>query len=393
MPKINFIDRFLDRFDRLDRLTIRNTFLKLEEERNLAQLVLSGIPDGVLFLDPNGRFILANRMARLILGIGADETVKNKLVDELVMDPDLRLLLKEYLGEHKQLLSEEVKILEPRERAVSLSMTPLHDNEGVWRGHIVVLSDLSAKRALERQRSRSEHIETLTSLASGIAHEIGNPLNSIGIHLDLIKREIKTLPKTQREGLSAYLEIVERETKRLNKMVRNFLQATRPTPPAFKENDINRVLMNSIRLFRPEFKEENIALSLKLNRHIPLFLIDAEKIHRAFVNVIRNAIQSMPKGGTITIETKQKEKLCLVSFKDEGYGIPASDIPRIFETYYTTKEEGSGLGLLITYNIVKEHGGRIDVTSSVGKGTEITIVLPIRREKLQLPYKKKREAI
>ncbi|MDD5084757.1 MAG: ATP-binding protein [Candidatus Omnitrophica bacterium] len=391
MPKTNFIDKFLDRFDRLDRLTIRNTFMKLEEEHNLAQLVLSNLPDGVVVFDTGCRFVFANRIARLILGIGADETVRNKSIDGLVQDPDLGLLLKEYLGEHKQLLSEEVKMLEPRERAVSLGIMPLHDNEGTWRGNVVVLSDLSAKRERERQRSRSEHIETLTSLASGIAHEIGNPLNSIGIHLDLIKREIKTFPKAQREALSAYLEVVERETKRLNKMVKNFLQATRPALPAFEESDINHILANSIRLLKPELKEKNIALGLKLNRRIPPFLIDAEKMHRAFVNVIRNAIQSMPKGGTVVIETKQKEKLCLVSFKDEGYGIPEGDIPRIFEAYYTTKEEGSGLGLLITYNIVKEHGGRIDVKSSVGKGTEITIVLPIRREKLQLPYKKKRE--
>jgi signal transduction histidine kinase len=153
----------------------------------------------------------------------------------------------------------------------------------------------------------------------------------------------------------------------------------------FKKENINDVLEEAVRVLEPEMKKGRIQLVMKLNRRIPEFLLDAEKMHQAFVNIVKNAIQSMVRGGILKIQTDLKGRVCEIRFKDQGVGIPKKVLPHVFEAYYTTKEEGSGLGLVVVHSAVNEHGGRIDIKSKVGEGTEFTLLLPLRNEKLPLP--------
>ena len=139
---------------------------------------------------------------------------------------------------------------------------------------------------------------------------------------------------------------------------------------------------------KPELKASKIRVDETLDKRLPLFLIDPERIHQVFLNIIKNAVHAMPKGGALKIQTEAKGKLCLIHFQDTGVGIPDESIAKIFDAYYTTKEEGSGLGLMIVYQIIREHGGRIEVSSKPNQGTTFTIVLPIRTEKLSLPEPK-----
>jgi len=135
----------------------------------------------------------------------------------------------------------------------------------------------------------------------------------------------------------------------------------------------------------PELKAAKIRLATQWDERVPEFLLDHLRIHQVFLNIIKNAIHAMPKGGSLRIGTELKGKLCLIHFHDTGVGISDQDLPKIFDAYYTTREGGSGLGLMIVYQIVREHGGRIEVSSKLGKGTRFTVILPIRKEKLRLP--------
>ena len=138
-------------------------------------------------------------------------------------------------------------------------------------------------------------------------------------------------------------------------------------------------------LLAPELKTAKVKMRLNLDRPIPAFLMDEERLQQVFVNLIKNAIAAMPRGGTLTCHSTFKDKLCFIQISDTGVGIPEEQLPQIFDAYYTTREEGSGLGLMIVQQIIQEHGGRIEVASRMGKGTTFTVILPMRKERLGLP--------
>jgi len=146
-----------------------------------------------------------------------------------------------------------------------------------------------------------------------------------------------------------------------------------------------RVLGQAIENGLKKLKESKIQVTQQLNAEIPLFLIDQDRMQQVFINLVKNSIQAMVRGGKLNIQTGLKDKLCFIQIQDTGVGIPESKLPKIFDAYFTTKEEGSGLGLMIAYQIISEHHGRIEATSKVNMGTTFRIVLPIRKEKLELP--------
>ena len=187
------------------------------------------------------------------------------------------------------------------------------------------------------------------------------------------------------------LRAMEEETQRLDQIVRNFLRATRRKPLQFEPLQINDLLQKTLFFLSPELKTARIRILEELDKRMPIFLLDPERIHQVCLNIIKNEIHAMPKGGTLRIQTKVHEKLCLIHFQDTGIGIPEDKIHKIFDAYYTTKEEGSGLGLMIVYQIIREHGGRIEVSSKLGEGTTFSAILPIRTEKLGLPEPEKKK--
>ena len=181
------------------------------------------------------------------------------------------------------------------------------------------------------------------------------------------------------------INVISSETRRLDEIIRDFLKATRRPPLRYKKDSVNDILDGVLKILRPEIIKVKVKIKASLEKRIPEFLMDRDRIHEAFVNLIKNAIEAMPKGGELRLSTRFREKVCYIAFQDEGAGVFPKDLPHIFEAYYTTKHEGSGLGLAQVDQVVREHGGRIDVKTEPGKGSIFTLILPIRREKLSLP--------
>ena len=186
------------------------------------------------------------------------------------------------------------------------------------------------------------------------------------------------------------LDVIQAETLRLDRIVRNFLKAARRPPLRFRSEDLNQVLEEAIHFTGPELEAQGITVRFKPDPALPQFLMDRERLRQAFINLLKNALEAMPEPGSISIHVSHRDHLALIRFKDEGDGIKDEDLPHIFEAYFTTKEEGSGLGLMVVLNAVQEHGGRIEVLSKAGKGSTFILLLPIRRPKLQLPQYKTR---
>ncbi len=242
-------------------------------------------------------------------------------------------------------------------------------------------------RRSQEQLIQSGKLAALGQLSAGIAHEIRNPLTSIKI---LVHSLINKLgPETRKEDIL----VIENEIERMNRIIKRFLDFARPAEPTFSSPDINRVLEDTLPLVSHELKEGKIHLCRHFFPALPEVLADREQLRQAFLNLILNAIQSMPNGGSLTIATRlsvvgnrlsaktenRTAKTVEISFTDTGCGIPAGEVNDIFDPFFTTREEGVGLGLSITHRIIDNHQGSIKVESREGKGTTFTIVIPVRR--------------
>ncbi|MGB3119881.1 MAG: ATP-binding protein, partial [Verrucomicrobiales bacterium] len=248
--------------------------------------------------------------------------------------------------------------------------------------HVLLLRDVTQSRRSEEERIESEKLNALTMLAAGVAHEIGNPLNSLNIHLQLIGRKLKKAPPKLAADLGEMVEICRGEVQRLDFIVTSFLSAVRPTSPQLRMVDINELLRDSVRFLAPEIADRGIKVVLRLHPTLPLLSVDEDQIKQVFYNILRNASQALGSGskGRVTITTDMDDATVSMRFTDTGPGISPENLGRITEPYFTTKATGSGLGLLIVHRIVREHGGEVEIKSREGDGTTVTIFLP-RMEK------------
>ncbi|MDA7538447.1 ATP-binding protein, partial [Akkermansiaceae bacterium] len=222
-------------------------------------------------------------------------------------------------------------------------------------------------------------------LAAGVAHEIGNPLNSLSLHLQLLERKVKKLPKGDQESLDDHLSTARNEIGRLDIILKQFLQAIRPSAPERKPDDLHEILDQSLQALRPELESRDISVNLDLADNMPSLEFDRTQIQQALYNLIRNAYQAVkPPEGEITIRSSANEYEVVLSIADNGSGMSPEIMGAIFEPFQTTKSTGTGLGLLIVRRIVREHGGELEVKSEEEVGTTVTLFFPRTDEQVRL---------
>jgi nitrogen fixation/metabolism regulation signal transduction histidine kinase len=237
---------------------------------------------------------------------------------------------------------------------------------------------LKEREDLEKRLYQAEHLSRVGQLASGIAHEIRNPLNYISLAIDHLKSEILPCCADRREELENLTDKIKDEIRRVNYMVLNFMNYGRPLKLRLSDVSYGDLISRVLPLLREKLAEQKINLSAKPDPDLPLMHVDAELMRNCLVNLITNAAQAMPDGGKITLGASfdKGKGAFLLTCSDEGEGINPEDISKISQPYFTTKEAGIGLGLAITERIIKEHGGEISVESVLGKGTTFTITIP-----------------
>jgi signal transduction histidine kinase len=199
-----------------------------------------------------------------------------------------------------------------------------------------------------------------------------------------MERELKNVPPASASRLREDIRVARDEITRLDRIVSQFLRAIRPTKPDLQRASINEIVTETLTLLERELKNRDILVELELAADLPRCLVDRAQLKQAFYNLIKNALQASRAGGILRIRTEASETHIVVSFVDTGYGISPEQIGRIFEPYYTTKPEGSGLGLMIVQRIVREHGGTIDVESDMTRGTTVRLKLLIHERRTRL---------
>lgn len=354
---------------------LKSDRLRKQSDKAELQQVVDYLEDGIIFFNQDRRILFFNRAAEAVVGTPLEQALGQPLEQVLEPSHPLRPLL-EAVCEQKVGLRDATMTLpregRPRELLVSVFFVPEPQKAT---GTMVLLRDLESIKRFQSVLSYSAELTALANLTSGVAHEVKNPLNTMMLHLQLLK-EKPDVPSDERQE---NLEALGRQIQRLDRVVQGFLKFMRPRELTLKSVDLNALLKDMATLLEAQWQRQGITFALKLDSALPVIMADEELLHQAFLNITMNACQAMPAGGTITISTVQDQpEVVRVSITDTGVGISPEDIEKIFKLYYTTKPEGSGIGLSLAYRIVQLHDGIIDVVSEVGRGTTAVVRLPVR---------------
>ena len=390
VKKNSSLDRVLGRLDTLDSVNLANLVQRLARERGVFEEIFNILQEGILVIRDDGAIEYANAAAQRLIGLGSDELAGQTLW-RLV--PGLRTSLGPAFDDRSSggaapVVAREFELTYPEKRVVRLYMVPFRATGGApGRRFAVILSDVTKEKQSTEQRIESERTSSILLLAAGVAHELGNPLNSLTIHLQLIERRLGKLKASKDiASLAESVKVCRDEVTRLDGIITNFLEAIRPRPPDLAETDLNEVLAEVLRFQHRELADRGIEVEAD-TPELPPVLADRNQIKQVFFNLTKNAMEAMRPGGKLKIRSCADDESVFLLFADSGSGIRQEDLTRLFEPYHTTKAGGHGLGLIIAQRIMRDHGGQIGLESKEGIGTIVTLQFPRKDRRVRMLHR------
>ena len=328
---------------KLDAEKLREQYELVSDEFARCEQLLQVLKEGIVRLDRNGRVVNFNPAARTLLGATPDDAL-----------PALELPL----GKASR---REVSVTYPDARLLEVQTAPFGDDT------VIYIRDITAEKRRNEEELRAGATEAVRALAAGVAHEIGNPLNAIALNIQMLERD-----PTDKESI----EICKQQIRRLDGIIRGFLDALRPQRPNLMPGSVADPLRNCLATLKQQLEERRINVTLDIPAALPSVALDANQMEQVFFNLLKNALEALRDGGSIAIALSSDDTTVSVRFRDNGVGMTGEQLAHLFEPYRTSKEHGTGLGLMITQRIVRDHGGTIATESAPGQGTTFTITLP-----------------
>ncbi|MBI2198500.1 MAG: PAS domain-containing protein [Candidatus Rokubacteria bacterium] len=348
-----------------------------ERVKSLMRNILESIPTGVLTLDARGAVTSLNGPGERLLGLRASAIRGRPVGEALQSAPDLTAWVLGALSGDRLLQERDFALAAEGSRRVTVraSASDLRDESGQTDGLVVLLRDITEVSRLEAQLRRSDTLAALGTLAAGVAHEVKNPLHALGLNLHLLQAELAPGPPSG-NAVGGYLDVLRSELQRLDRIVENFLRFSKPSVPEIKPVDIAALVERVLGLVAFEAAGHGIAIETRLDPDLTTIPGDEGQLSQVFLNVMINALQAMPTGGSLGVATRRDGDWAEVTVRDTGPGIAEDVLPHVFDPYFTTRPTGVGLGLPIAHRIVQGHDGSIDVESHLGSGTTMIIRLP-----------------
>jgi len=377
--KNTFLDKLLNRIDRVGQEDLQSYLQRLNHEKGFFETIFNTLQEGIVVVDSQGRIRYLNHAVHALLGIDPARAM-GTLMAQYLKELDWPKLLAE-----GRVVNRDLEVFYPQRRYLNFYLVPLEDKETSLLGYALIFHDLTAHRAQAEEAIASERIEAVTLLAAGVAHELGNPLNSLNIHLQLLERDLRQRDaKVPDDDLLESVRIARSEVDRLDTIINQFLGAVRPAHAARSMVSINTVVHESLAFLQPELKDRDVIVQEELGESLPLIPANADQLKQAFYNLIKNAVQALSHGGILRVTTSRSDTHLVISFEDNGTGISVEDMAHITEPYFTRKKNGTGLGLFIVQRILHEHGGHLELLSEPGRGTTARILLPLAERRVRL---------
>lgn len=372
-----FMRKAIQKSSHMNEVQLKNFVKLITDEYSLLDSMLDSLIDGVIVVNSENKIIKSNRAAERILKNSLNDN-QEKNVWEYISDSGISNFIESTIkNETVETLKEFILYKDDMTRYIDVSVLPLVAEKKIH-GTIIKFTDITEKKNEEIKTRRLENLASLTNVAAAVAHEIKNPLAAISIHLQLLKKNFSACNLSINQKAKRHICVIEEEIERLNKIVVDFLFSVRPLKFEFSEIEINALIKNLCDTFSEEFEQKKITLILKLKENLPKIYGDERFLRQAIMNVLLNAKAAMPDTGFLEITTNSSHNFLEILISDSGCGISKENLNKIFEPYFTTKQNGTGLGLTMTYKVIKEHGGDINVYSDCGTGTSFKLLLPIK---------------
>lgn len=382
MTKKNpFFSKFGTRLDSLDPGSINSYIHLLSREHGVLENLFNAIREGIVVINEDGRILYHNTVAKAIFGIPDDYSRVS--INSFVKGVDWEAIFSSADSEDHT-VRWEVEIFYPARKVLSfyaLARTnaprrmPGKELKEKEKCVTLIFNDITETYDKLHNAAETERTALISLLAAEVAHEIGNPLNSIYLHLQLFQRLLAS-GDFDAEEAKEMTSAARSEVERLDHIIHGFLRALRPSKPVFQLMDVKESVLETLNFMRPELEGRGIKVNCLWSETLPAIRGDAEQLKQSFYNLIKNALQAMTGGGVLTISCSSDDRSVLIVFSDSGSGIKSENASRIFSPQFTTKEKGSGIGLMVVERIVREHNGHISFVSTVGEGTKFIIAFP-----------------
>ena len=381
MAQESFLDRFIERLDAIDSNSLQAYIVHLFRERGFFESVFNAIQEGILVIDRHLKIQYFNRAASEILGLPED--CRKLRLSQLLPQLEWRKILGEDVDEWTRLARQEIEIAYPVHRWVQLYLVPAGNDE--HKGFAtVILRDVTENRRRTDAEMESRTAQVVAMLAGSVAHEIGNPLNSIYLNLQLLEHSLTDDGEFDRDEALESVRSCRGEVERLDNLVGQFLNAVRPAKMEFQPVDLRELLLESLKFMRREIEQRRLEIRCDFPELWPRISGDAAQLKQAFYNLIKNAVQAMSAGGELAISGTVDDESVTITFADSGKGVDIRQMATMFEPFASFKKGGNGLGMMIIERVAREHGATLALDSAPDKGLTLTMRFPREGRRMRL---------
>lgn len=371
--KKSFIDRIIERIDSMDGNSLQAYLLRLSKAKGFLSTILNSVDEGIMVVDRSLSIRYHNTKSRELLGLPDD--LSRLRLSNFIRGVNWRIILQENTQEWTRMSREEIEISYPEYRILQMYITPqvLNDESCA----IVILRDITELRKNNQKELENNTAKAVSLLAAGVAHEIGNPLNSLYLNLQIIEQELEenisgeTIADTKN-----MIHSCRQEVERLDNIIHQFLHAIRPGKPQLSLTALPETIMETLNFMHQEFELKQIKVKINSPQSVPEIMGDASQLKQAFYNILKNSIQAISSGGEITIDIMSDDNFVNLTFTDNGNGATQEQFKEMFDPFKTFKAGGSGIGMMIIQRILNEHGALYSVSTIPGAGLRFAIRFP-----------------